>query len=143
MVLMPNTPVDSELNRLTLEDAILTAMANARAGEQPATERVSVLPALHSYMSPDLVANTNGQVMLIHEKPLPTPIWWVDYDPEYSQLIFVTITGQIIDLGVNVPPVIGGYLRHGRDIAIVEIDMNGKVLNVQERKIVVRQTGMN
>lgn len=125
-------------DRAALEEAVLTALANEHVGDQPGMGKLSVLPALYTYMKPDLLATAEGQVLLIHEKPLPAPIWWAEYDPEYKQLIFVTIAGQVMGLGVEIPPVIDGYLRLGRDIALVEIDDQGNTLNIQERKIVIR-----
>lgn len=128
-------------DRLSLEDAVLTALSSAELSAHPPEDRPQVLPALHSYMSPDLLASADGQVMLIHEKPLPAPIWWADYDPEYNQLIFVTVTGQIVGLGAPIPPSIDVFLRLGQDIALVEINARGEPVNVQERKIVVRKNG--
>ncbi len=140
---MSTTPMDQltqmGFDRMTLQDAVLTALANDERARLP-HGAATVLPALYTYMTPDLIAAQNGQVMLIHEKPLPAPIWWADYDPELKQLVFVTIGGQIMDLGIKIPPVIDGFLRAGRDIVLVEIDLEGNILNVQDRKIVVRQT---
>lgn len=140
---MTTTPMDQlaqmGFDQMTLQEAVLTALANDERARLPKGSP-TVLPALYTYMKPDLIAAQNGQVMLIHEKPLPAAIWWADYDPELKQLIFVTITGQIMDLGIKIPPVIDGFLRAGRDIVLVEIDLEGNILNVQDRKIVVRQT---
>lgn len=125
-----------------LRDSILTALANGQADDAP-TKAVDtpVIPALHSIMNPDLIVNDQGQVVLIHEKPLPDVIWWVDYDPDLRQLIFVTVAGQIMPFGLPVPDVVDAFLRFARVMDFIEIDDTGKIISTDERRVVVRKNG--
>jgi hypothetical protein len=120
-----------------IQEAILTALANDRVDER-LPDAVAVLPSIHSWQNPDLVIGGNGEAALIFDQPLPDTIWWAEYDPELAQLIFVTITGQIMGLGVRIPPEIDRFLRYAKVIYLVQIDETGKMVAVDDRRLIVR-----
>ncbi len=132
----------SGYNLDALRESILAALANGQADDAPTKAAdTPIIPALHTIMNPDLIVNDQGQVVLIHEKPMPDVIWWVDYDPELRQLIFVTVAGQIMPFGLPVPDVVDAFLRFARVIDFIEIDAEGKIIGTQERRVVVRKNG--
>lgn len=146
MVAMPQTEAPSPdltgYDMDALRDSILTAMANGAVDADP-TRAVDtpVIAAVHSIMNPDLLVNDQGQVVLIHEKPLPDVIWWVDYDPDLRQLIFVTVAGQIMPFGLKIHDVVDAFLRFARVMYFIEIDDAGKIISTNERRVVVRKNG--
>lgn len=123
-----------------IQDAILSALANDRVDER-LPEAVAVLPSIHAWQNPDLVIGGNGEAALIFDEPLPDTIWWAEYDPELYQLIFVTITGQIIGFGMKIPPEIDRFLRYAKVIYLVQIDDKGKMVAVDDRRLIVRDQG--
>lgn len=123
-----------------MQDAILTALANMNADASLA-ERTPVIPALYARMSPDLLVNAEGQVLLLHEKPMPDPIWWVEYEPETRELMFITTTGQIMPFGLKIHDVVDTFLRYARVMYMVELGNDGKIVRADERRVVVRKNG--
>ena len=133
----------SGYNLDNLREAILAALANGRAdaGGADQAAKTPVIAPLHDRISPDLVVNDQGQVVLIHEKPMPDVIWWVDYDPDLRALAFVTITGQIMPFGLPIHDVVDAFLRFARVICFIEINAEGKIIRTDERRVVVRKNG--
>jgi diadenosine tetraphosphatase ApaH/serine/threonine PP2A family protein phosphatase len=123
-----------------MQDAILTALANMNADASLA-EHTPVIPALYARMSPDLLVNAEGQVLLLHEKPMPDPIWWVEYEPEERELVFITTTGQIMPFGLKIHDVVDTFLRYARVMYMVELNDDGKIVRADERRVVVRKNG--
>lgn len=123
-----------------MQDAILTTLANMNADASVA-ERTPVIPALYARMSPDLLVNAEGQVLLLHEKPMPDPIWWVEYEPEERELVFITTTGQIMPFGLKIHDVVDTFLRYARVMYMVELGDDGKIVRADERRVVVRKNG--
>ena len=146
-----NTPaaVDTPMPDLTAEqcgiiqETILKMMADGRmSGRAPSDDMPNVLPSLHSTQDPDLISCANGQTALIYDQPLPEVVWWVEYDPDYAQLIFVMVTGQVMGFGVQIPPETDKFLRVARSMYLTQIDPEtGKIVRVDERKVVVRNNG--
>jgi hypothetical protein len=127
-------------NYRDLQEAILAAFANERVDARLPESR-PVLPSLHSQQTPDLIANEDGQAMLVYDKPLPDVVWWTEYDTEYNQLVFVTVAGQIMNFGMPIHPSVDKYLRHSSMMFLVQIDNEGNMVRVDERRVVVRKTG--
>lgn len=134
------TPASLGFDYRALQDAVLTTLANMNADTRVA-EQTPVIPALYSRMNPDLLVNAEGQVLLVHEKPMPDPIWWVEYDPEDRQLVFITTTGQIMPFGVAIHDVVDTFLRYARVMYMVELNDDGKIVRADERRVVVRKNG--
>lgn len=126
-----------------VQDMMLAYLASEERARAPSDllERMPVAPPLHGQMKPDLLVNDEGQVILIHEKPLPDTIWWADYDPEYKQLVFVSVTGQLIPFGMPIHAMVDAFLRHARVMYFIEIDQSGKMIRTDERAVVVRKNG--
>lgn len=78
-----------------------------------------VYPPLMSMMKADLVLNPESDVWLIHERPLPEVMKWIEYDIELETLILVGLSGKIQSFGMKVPPAMKKYLRKGQQIHLI------------------------
>jgi len=136
---LPQIPGDvSPEEYRTLQDAMLSVFADDMLA---GPEAPPVLPSLTTYQTPDVLANERRQAMLVYDQPLPGMVWWAEYDPELAQLLFVTVTGQLFGFGVSIHHTVDRYLRHANSIYLTQVDKDGKIINAEERKLVVRFNG--
>ncbi len=91
-----------------------------------------VYPPLMSMMKADLVINPESDVWLIHDRPLPEVMKWIEYDIEMESLILVSLSGKIQSFGMKVPPAMKKYLRKGQHIYVIRQDEHG----IQDMSIV-------
>jgi hypothetical protein len=133
----PATPAELEEYK-TLQDALLNVFADDLIA---GPELPPLLPNLLTYQTPDIIANERRESMLVFDQPLPGMVWWAEYDPDLAQLIFVTVSGQIFGFGVKIHESVDRYLRNANMIYLVQVDKDGKMVNAEERKLVVRYNG--
>ncbi len=67
--------------------------------------------SLTAGMNVDLVANAKGQVWVMHDRPFPGQLKWMEFDPGAATLDFIRHDGTMLDLGMTVDPVIAGHMR--------------------------------
>lgn len=123
-------------------DMILNVVADNAVGLDLA-QKTPVLPSVYHTQSriPDLYANERGVALLVYRNDLPGEVWWAEYDPALKRLQFVTLTGQVFDLGIEIHENVDFFLRAAGVIYLVQLDANGKTIRTDERKIVVRGNG--
>ncbi len=97
-----------------------------------------VLPAIHSYMSPDLVGLSDGRVLLVYEKPIEVPIWWAEYDDDVRQLSFVTVRGEVIPFGQKIEDQMVPFLLPAQHVIMVQIDAGGQPVQITAQRLLVR-----
>lgn len=120
-------------------DLMLSAAADDVVGQRLA-ETKAILPSIYTTQTPDLVVTELGQAALVFNKPLGHDIWWAEYDSDLKRLYFVTVGGQIMDLGMPIHPELDLYLSYTDLIYLVLTSETGRILNVDARKLVPRRT---
>lgn len=78
-----------------------------------------VYPSLMSMMKADLVINPDSDVWLIHDRPLPELMKWIEYDIELETLILVAVSGKIQGFGQKVAPAMKKYLRKAKQVYLI------------------------
>ena len=66
--------------------------------------------------------NKEGGVWLLHDKPLPDTLKWVEYDTQKETVTLVTRDGRISDLGVRIPADKSFYLERAMEVTTLLMD---------------------
>lgn len=105
-------------------------------------ENAPVLAPIAGYMGVEIVVKDDGSSMILHDKPMPETVQWVDYDMDLDTLTFVSFKGKIFGLGMKVKPNFRKYLRQGKSIYIVYMENGKKPKIVDNVPLIVRRIGM-
>jgi hypothetical protein len=60
-------------------------------------------PALADIMKIALFIHENGTLWVVHDKPLPERLEWLDFDGDDRKITFIGYGGKPMELGLNVP----------------------------------------
>lgn len=85
-----------------------------------------LFPPLASYMRVEFLANLEGGVWVLHDKPLPDILKWVDYDVDAGTVTLAMQTGKTQPLGLGVPKSMVDRLKKANEISVIL---------VQEKKV--------
>ena len=87
-----------------------------------------VLPPLATCMKVDFLYNQEGGVWLLHDKPLPDILKWVDYDADTGIVTLNTAQGKTQQLGLPIPAEAIPRLTKAVEITVLLIN-NGKIMD--------------
>ncbi|PJB70643.1 MAG: hypothetical protein CO093_07280 [Alphaproteobacteria bacterium CG_4_9_14_3_um_filter_47_13] len=99
---------------------------------------VPLWPSAASTMKIDVAVNEDGMVWVIHDKPFPDYLEWIEFDKELGMMSFVTALGKIQGLGMKIHPPMDEYLVETKQVCVIMIrdeqirDMALVPLNVQD-----------
>ncbi len=68
----------------------------------PSIDEMPVLSDAVKVMKLDLAVSDLGEVYIFHEKPMPEPLNWVEYDRETMKLYFISENGRMQGIGMTV-----------------------------------------
>lgn len=142
--LVPRTEVLLErllphIDPYVFQDVMLRDIGSAlQEGGNPFGLERPVLPAVHSYMSPDLAGLSDGRVLFVYEKPMEAPIWWAEYDDEVRELSFVTVRGEVIPFGQKIEDQMVPFLLPAQHLIMVQIDAGGQPVQITAQRLLVR-----
>ncbi len=123
------------------EDDALAAL-QAKMGRYEIPADAPVLPPLATQMGVELVVKDDGSTMLLHDKRMPEPVHWVDYDLDLDTLTFVSWKGKIFNLGMKVQPSFRKYMRKGQSMYIVYMEDGKTAKAVDTVPLIVRKIGL-
>lgn len=73
----------------------------------------------------------DGDVVILHDRPFPGALDWIEYDEDTNRLVFVFRNGDIQDLGLSIPPFAAqAILRTDRALLIYMKDGSRKDLEI-------------
>jgi hypothetical protein len=110
------------------------------AGKDDKPDNPLVQAPLASMMKVDFLLNKEGGVWLLHDKPLPGILKWVEYDADTERVMLVKRHGGVQDLGLKVPLSMGYSLMGAKEITAMLIDGDGKIVDFAIVPLVARQT---
>lgn len=84
-----------------------------------------------------MFTNAQGDVLIIHDKPVDSQIQWIEYDPVQKKLSLILENGLPQDLGLKFDEKTSGNLLNSRDVQISNI-IDGKIQNTQTVGIVIQ-----
>lgn len=101
-----------------------------------------VFPTMNSTMKIDFLYNEEGKAWLLHDRPLPDILKWVEYDADTENVILVTRSGKIQDLGLKVPAGQALYIERAMEITVLLMKA-GKVEDFAIVPMITRNTTLN
>ena len=76
---------------------------------------------LASLMNVNIMVNESSKVWVLHDKPLPDLLKWVEYDCDRGCVSLVTDEGLLLSLGLELPQDIKQRLEKAQDIYVVRM----------------------
>ena len=67
-------------------------------------------------MKVDFLFNRTGGAWLLHDKPLPDVLKWIEYDSEKEMIVLVTRSGRVDGLGLRIPLEKKIYLERAMEV---------------------------
>ncbi len=101
-----------------------------------------LLPGLAATMKVDLLINTNNDVFLLHDRPLAADLDWIEYDQGTNHLVLMFTDGQMQELGMVIPPMMGDLLMKGGQVTFIYMN-NGVKERFFTAPLMVRQDLVN
>jgi hypothetical protein len=101
-----------------------------------------VLPSLASTCECELVVKDDGTAMVFFTKQPPEDIHWIEYDMDLALLTFVTWSGKIFGLGMQVHKPFRKYLSQANELYMVYMENGTTPRCITSAKLVVRNIGL-
>ena len=97
---------------------------NQNTSDLSLEQEYGILPPLATQMNVDLVITQgDSAILILHDKPLPEILKWIEYDYETNDMVLVTQSGQIQNIGLTVTKKMREFIE-GADKAVA-IYLNG------------------
>lgn len=98
-----------------------------------------VLPAAAPQMNIDVVVNRDHKVWVLHDRPFPDYLEWIEFDAATGAMTFIAAGGKLQDLGMTIHPPMDKYVKEAKEVCVMMIrdgavrDMGMVPLTVQGR----------
>lgn len=123
------------------EDGIMaTTPRTASFVEDGGADDIPVFKPLAATMNVDLVMNPDSKVWILHDKPFPDILMWVEYDIDVASLTLVYRNGKIQELGMKIHAPMRKYLRSARQLFTMRLE-GEQIVDTYVRPLLVRETG--
>lgn len=93
--------------------------------------------ALNDQMRCGLLASPNGDIMIMHDKKLPSHLEWIEFNKEDNKLYLIDENGMATDLGLTIDEAMRKNLSHGVEVLLTELN-DSKIVSQQKVSIVVQ-----
>ena len=80
-----------------------------------------VLASLYQEMKCGIFTNPDGEVLIVHDQPVQSPIEWIEYDQNTQQFLLVHKHGYIQELGIELDQNMLSNLSQGQEITLAHI----------------------
>ncbi len=87
--------------------------------ELPSVDDLPVAQDALKVMKLDLAVSDLGEVYVFHEKAMPEPVNWVEYDQSNRKLYFISKSGRIQSLGMDVKNRMNDVIAQARRIFLI------------------------
>ncbi len=98
-------------------------------------------PPMADIMDVDVIINEKSQIWVMHDKPFPRRLDWVEYDMDDDSLTFVTKGGKVQDLGMKIQPAIRSLMAKSNNLYTMCVQ-DGKISNFFMVVIAIRKSGI-
>lgn len=92
-----------------------------------------------SDMLMDIVTNDEGDVYVLHDRPFPEAIGWLEFDEETARLDFISEEGRIRFFGMTVPPAVKGQIMKSELALMLEVGTDGEIRGHHLKSVVTRK----
>lgn len=87
----------------------------------------------------DIVTNDDGDVYVLHDRPFPENIGWIEFDEETARLDFISAEGRIRFFGMTVPPEVKTQIMKSELALMLEVGTEGEIRNHALTSLVTRK----
>lgn len=123
------------------DEGTMTGTARASSFvEDSAVDEIPVFRPLAATMNVDLVMNPDSKVWILHDKPFPDILMWVEYDIDAATLTLVYRNGKVQELGIKIHAPMRKYLRSARQLFTMRLE-GEQIADTYVRPLLVRETG--
>ncbi|HEY0900534.1 MAG TPA: hypothetical protein VGD95_00290 [Micavibrio sp.] len=77
------------------------------------------VPDAAAQMKIDVTVNAEGHVMVLHDRPFPDYLEWIEFDADRGEMTFVTAEGKMQNLGMIIHAPMNRYVARARNICTV------------------------
>lgn len=77
-----------------------------------------------SKMKIDVTVNAEGHVMVLHEKPFPDYLEWVEFDALTGEMTFITAEGKLQELGLVIHAPMSKFVARAHEVSTICIRDN-------------------
>ncbi|GEM_PF-1267119 len=98
-----------------------------------------VLADVAPQMKIDVVVNRDNMLYVLHDKPFPSYLEWIEFDAATGAMTFITAGGKMQDLGMVIYPPMDKFVMEAKEACVMMIrdkkvrDMGLVPLTVQNR----------
>lgn len=123
------------------DEGIMTGTSRASSFvDDVVADEIPVFRPLAATMNVDLVMNPDSKVWILHDKPFPDILMWVEYDIDAATLTLVYRNGKIQELGMKIHAPMRKYLRSARQLFTMRLE-GEQIVDTYIRPLLVRETG--
>ena len=98
-----------------------------------------IRPPMAEKMNVEFVVNEDAGIWVLHDRPFPAILHWVEYDQETNIVTFVTHDGKIQDLGMILPKPVGEILMDADEISAI-LMQEGEIRDIGIVPVISRET---
>ncbi|MEM8834019.1 MAG: hypothetical protein AAGB32_05715, partial [Pseudomonadota bacterium] len=69
-----------------------------------------------SKMDCGVFTSKEGNILIVHDKPLQSDVEWVQYDPEHQKIYIVCDDGELLDTGIDLNQDTLSHLSNGQKV---------------------------
>ena len=92
---------------------------------------------LKDMMRCGVLANENGEVMILHEQDLPAPIQWVEFDPDINSFVFIFENAEILEFGHVIHPQSEQHILNSGEITFCHVK-KGEILKTWKTPFIAK-----
>jgi hypothetical protein len=116
------------------ESGSLTATQNYYPAETTPPVWTPATPA----MKVDVAINKDGMVWVLHDKPFPDYLEWIEFDFDTKIMTFITAGGRLQDLGIPIHPPMDENLARARSVFVMYLH-EGQVRDMGKLPLIVQK----
>ncbi len=113
-----------------------------KPGREVQNPDLPVHPPASGTMKVDFLFNKDGGAWLLHDKPLPDILKWIEYDADDESVTLVAQNGKVQNLGLKIPADMGAYLHIAMTVTALRME-GDKIADFAVVPLITRDTAVN
>jgi hypothetical protein len=101
------------------------------------SDQNSIINSLNEEMRCGMFTNKEGQILIVHDKDLTSPIQWAEYDRADNKLSLIHEDGTVQELGLEIDTKMQRNLLQGKEVKITKKE-NKKIRSSMKAPIIIK-----
>jgi hypothetical protein len=89
-------------------------------------------------MKVDVAINKDGLVWILHDRPFPDIVEWVEFDIDSKIMTFITYGGKLQNLGISIHPPMDEKIARARSVFVMQVQ-NGEIRDMGRLPLITQQ----